>query len=180
MMEIETLHTFDTQYSADSVEWCPLEQHANCFVVGTYQLEEKDDAVSSNNIRVGRIYLFNYDDDCNVLTECQRIETDAILDQKWNENLLLAATSLGNIQTYKLIENRLEEFQLPISLCSNESESCLALSVEIIPKTSKAIASDSKGRVTLVDIDSTQPILSSGKLMILKHGRALLIVIAMK
>lgn len=82
MLEIETLQSFDTHYSADSVEWNRGE-HKDYFVVGTYQLEEKDTSVSSNNVRKGRIYLFQYDSDSNELTNCQQIETDAILDQKW-------------------------------------------------------------------------------------------------
>lgn len=85
MLQIETLHTFDTQYSADSVEWCQL-HNKNIFAVGTYQLEEKDENVSANNVRKGRIYLFEYDDETNLLTQRQRIETDAILDQKWIES----------------------------------------------------------------------------------------------
>lgn len=84
MLEIETLQTFDTIYSADSVEWCQDVEHENYFVVGTYQLEEKDANDSSNNLRKGRIYLFHYDEDINVLTECQQLELpEAVLDQKW-------------------------------------------------------------------------------------------------
>lgn len=84
-MEIETLHSFDTQYSADSVEWCQNESHKNYFSVGTYQLEERDADVSCNNVRKGRIYLFNYNEISNELKKCQQIETDAVLDQKWVE-----------------------------------------------------------------------------------------------
>lgn len=87
MLEIETVQTFDTIYSADSVEWCQDDAHQNYFVVGTYQLEEKDAIDSSNNVRKGRIYLFHYDEATAELTECQRIETDAVLDQKWMVNL---------------------------------------------------------------------------------------------
>ena len=82
MLEIETLRTFDTEYSADSVEWNQGD-YKNYFVVGTYQLEETDANISCNNIRKGRIYLFHYDDHSNELTNCQQVETDAILDQKW-------------------------------------------------------------------------------------------------
>lgn len=33
-----TSDRFDTEYSADSVEWCPDEAHTDVFVCGTYQL----------------------------------------------------------------------------------------------------------------------------------------------
>lgn len=31
---------WDTGYSADSVEWCPVEPHRDVLVCGTYQLEK--------------------------------------------------------------------------------------------------------------------------------------------
>lgn len=33
-----TLHVFDTELSADTVEWCPEPAHSNILVCGTYQL----------------------------------------------------------------------------------------------------------------------------------------------
>lgn len=98
MLSIETLHVFDTQYSADSVEWC--QKNEKLFTVGTYQLDKDE----TGNSRKGRIYLFNYDEDIDALSEIQRIETDAILDQKWLDNFLLTATSRGTVQQYQLNE----------------------------------------------------------------------------
>lgn len=37
---ITTLFKFDTEFSADSVEWCPHEPNLNVFVCGTYQLNK--------------------------------------------------------------------------------------------------------------------------------------------
>lgn len=101
-MEIKTLHSFDTQYSADTVEWCQTENYKNFFAVGTYQLEEKDADVSANNVRKGRIYLFDYNQTSDELTNCQQIETDAILDQKWVENNHVSRYSSS---TLKLLES---------------------------------------------------------------------------
>lgn len=84
MLEIETLHSFDTEYSADSVEWCHQSDHQQIFAVGTYQLEEKE-ASSSTTVRKGRIYLFSFDDQSNELIKFQQLETDAVLDQTWKE-----------------------------------------------------------------------------------------------
>lgn len=83
MLEIEVLHEFETEFSADSVEWCHQDSFKNCFAVGTYQLEEKNADDSSRNTRKGKIYLFEYDEADNKLTKLQEISTDAILDQKW-------------------------------------------------------------------------------------------------
>lgn len=84
MLEIETLHSFDTEYSADSVEWCHQSDHQQMFAVGTYQLEEKEES-SSSTVRKGRMYLFSFDEQRNEIAKRQQLETDAILDQKWKE-----------------------------------------------------------------------------------------------
>lgn len=38
-----TLDKFDTDYSADSVEWCPTDGFQNLFVCGTYQLKKTNE-----------------------------------------------------------------------------------------------------------------------------------------
>jgi hypothetical protein len=59
--------TFDTIFSADSVEFSPFDN--DLFVIGTYQvLENKDGASNADNSlstgtqRTGRIYLFSVQD----------------------------------------------------------------------------------------------------------------------
>lgn len=109
-MNIETLHKIDTEYSADSVEWCPHAGWRNYFVCGTYQLMEEptatttttpspqddDDnaeAVADNPLdavephaqqRKGRLYAYRYDRCGSTLTLCDTVETAAILDLKWS------------------------------------------------------------------------------------------------
>lgn len=85
MNEIQTLNTFDTELSADSVEWCHIEGYQNFFSCGTYQLSEADGEQQTKSSRKGRIYLFSYDHDKNELVKCQEIDTDAVLDQKWSK-----------------------------------------------------------------------------------------------
>lgn len=153
MIKIETLKTFDTQYSADSVEWNQGEQQ-DYFVVGTYQLEEKDSAVSANNVRKGRIYLFHLNRDTNELTNRQQIETEAILDQKWkNESTLLAATSLGNIHIYEFNEDNELRKTREISI-NTGGKSSLALSLDVQHGSSNVIVSDSLGRLSLLDLEN--------------------------
>lgn len=114
-------------------------------------MEEKDKIESSNNIRKGRIYLFSYDVERNILAETQRIETDAILDQKWSANLLVTATSSGNIQEYKLDnDNHLSKVKEV-----NLSQEVLALSIDINDCGSKILASDSKGNISLLDSETS-------------------------
>ena len=37
---VHTLHAVDTEYSADSVEWCPVPGFQHVLVCGTYQLAD--------------------------------------------------------------------------------------------------------------------------------------------
>lgn len=39
---ISTLFSFDTEYEADSVEWCPHESNRNVFVCANYHLLESN------------------------------------------------------------------------------------------------------------------------------------------
>lgn len=41
-MEINTLHSIDTQEPADTVEWCTHPDYMQYFVCGTYHLEKDD------------------------------------------------------------------------------------------------------------------------------------------
>lgn len=151
---IETLKTFDTVYSADSVEWCPLEGYQNYFVVGTYQLQEneKESKASSSTIRKGKIYLFCYQEANNELKLCDTIETDAILDQKWFNDYLIATTSVGTVQIYKLNGKQLELMN-EFLLVEGETDN-LALSVDV-DSQKRTLISDSKGRITLANINGT-------------------------
>ena len=37
--QVKTLHRVDTEYSADAVEWCPIEGYQHVLLTGTYQLQ---------------------------------------------------------------------------------------------------------------------------------------------
>jgi diphthamide biosynthesis protein 7 len=142
------LCTFDTEYSADSVEWYPKE---NIFAVGTYQLAADDENSLTKSIRKGRIYLFKFDfesdDNTDRLKKLQQIETDAILDQKWFNDRLVVATSLGKIETFKYEEDltRVESVDL------HDASDRLALSVDVDTIGERYMASDSSGELSLID-----------------------------
>ena len=145
MLDVKTLHIFDTEYSADSVEWTD----EGVFVVGTYQLEEKDEDLS-NTKRKGRIYLFKFDPKDSSLDRLQQFETEAILDMKWYEkDLLVTSTSLGKIQFYNFREDGLSK-TAEVILNHEDSEN-LALSIDVNEQTKRILASDSQGKISLID-----------------------------
>lgn len=40
-----TLQVFDTELSADTVEWCPIPEWSHVLACGTYQLQKSDEKV---------------------------------------------------------------------------------------------------------------------------------------
>lgn len=162
-MKFKTLHTFDTIYSADSIEWCPVENFKEYFVCGTYQLcDNEENSVQSeaagisedtkNKKRKGRIYLFKYDLLEDDLKMVQQIDTEAILDQKWNNNFLIIANAVGVIQIYELDIDKLI-LKKSFNIESNYEDDVLALSVDF--NNSRIITSDSKGGLTLLKLDQS-------------------------
>ncbi|KAG7480491.1 hypothetical protein MATL_G00056650 [Megalops atlanticus] len=109
-----SLQVFDTELSADAVEWCPVSPWNSVLACGTYQLVKEPDeagAVLATPSRVGRLYLFQFCQEgplCPPLTELQRIDTPAILDIKWchvpvlERPLLGMATARGELQLHRL------------------------------------------------------------------------------
>uniref|UniRef100_A0A2D4F518 Anaphase-promoting complex subunit 1 n=1 Tax=Micrurus corallinus TaxID=54390 RepID=A0A2D4F518_MICCO len=87
----QTLQVVDTEYSADAVEWCPVEGWHNILACGTYQLKKPESEPgqsrsegSETPVRLGRLYLYSFEDQMfTPLTEIQRLEMVAILDLKW-------------------------------------------------------------------------------------------------
>ncbi|XP_034830361.1 diphthine methyltransferase isoform X2 [Maniola hyperantus] len=155
-----------TGYSADSVEWCPVEPWQHVLVCETYQLDKSDqetkDADQPKQKRLGRIYLLILDKIITEISPTQTIDTAGILDMKWcyhkiqGHPVLAVVTSDGYIQLYQLLdENGCLKLELWIedAICGN----VLALSVDwSTNKTSTAqpslVVSDSSGAVTVFRI----------------------------
>nr|XP_034191546.1 diphthine methyltransferase isoform X1 [Osmia lignaria] len=163
-----TLDNFDTEFSADSVEWCPIDPFKDTFVCGTYQLMKdgelkSDESVSSK--RLGRIYMFQVKT-TGCLELLQQLEVPAVLDMKWahvtcqTKIFLGVVNSLGYLQIYELKNDEEKVLQLLIEeKVANENE-VLALSLdwctgrftndnELVPKI---VVSDSKGFISLFQI----------------------------
>lgn len=162
----QTLESFDTKFSADSVEWCPFEDSQDIFVCGTYQLTSNEgEGLSSRDDvkrkRIGRIYLFQVQD--KKLKLLQQLDVPAVLDMKWchlklNGKILLGVcNSEGYLQIYELSENELE---LATEIVVNDSkENTLALSLDWSTgrrlessEDVKIVVSDSQGSISLFRI----------------------------
>lgn len=173
-MHIETLHTVDTEYAADTVEWCPFVGWRDFFACGTYQLEERDadappDAAAK---RIGRLYLFRYDRQLDELHRADAHDMPAILDLKWtvavgsDVPLLAAANALGEVRLFRLAGGRLEPAGcMPLS---DDRIGLLTLAIDWSPPRTtttydggaevtgpsgrQLVASDSRGRLTLAQL----------------------------
>lgn len=167
-----TIESFDTSFSADSVEWCPSENYEDIFVCGTYQLTNDESIGSSKGEvkkRVGRIYLFKVVKNEKLqLKLLQQVDVPAVLDMKWahvksehDKTLLGVVNSEGFLQIYELVEEAEKvclKFLSEISV-NESSSSTLALSLDWSTGSRasgelKISASDSEGSVTLFKISS--------------------------
>jgi diphthamide biosynthesis protein 7 len=169
----QTLDTFDTTFSADSVEWCTAKGFEDIFVCGTYQLLSQENeklTVGSKlerNKRTGRIYLFQVISNQKLLLKLlQELDTSAILDMKWAQikcfdcKILLGVVNAdGFLQIYELIT---KEFNTCLELMSeilvnDISIPTLALSLDWSignrnnndNKEIKITVSDSRGFISL-------------------------------
>lgn len=168
-----TLETFNTEFSADSVEWCPSENFEDIFVCGTYQLtndETKDSSATEIKKRVGRIYLFQVVKNGSLqLKLLQQLEVAAILDMKWahvksssDKILLGVVNSDGFLQIYELMREtgKVSLKFLSEILTNQSSDSTLALSLDWSTglRTNnelKISVSDSQGSISLFKISSS-------------------------
>ncbi|XP_032021689.1 diphthine methyltransferase [Hylobates moloch] len=183
MMGSFALQTVDTELTADSVEWCPLQGCRHLLACGTYQLRRPEDRpagpqskggmeVEEPQVRLGRLFLYNFNDNNSVhpLVEVQRKDTSAILDMKWchipvaGHALLGLADASGSIQLLCLVESEKSHVLEPLSSLALE-EQCLALSLDwSTGKTGRArdqplkiISSDSTGQLHLLMVNETGP-----------------------
>ncbi|XP_044253091.1 diphthine methyltransferase isoform X2 [Tribolium madens] len=148
--QITTLHTYSTEYNADSVEWCPHEPHQTVFVCANYQLN------SETGKRIGCILLFSATADALILH--QKIETAAILDQKWCHNKINNSSILGVVNAQQTLEiyalksdNVKLEFVTSFQLDDDGSET-LFLSLDwstgkFASDEPEIVVSDSKGAI---------------------------------
>lgn len=168
-----TLDSFDTEFSADSVEWCPVNSFKNIFVCGTYQLMKEDEQTSDKSKcskRLGRIYMFRVIDNGRLVL-LQKLDVPAVLDMKWahvtyqDKVLLGIVNSLGYLQIYQLQSNAQRETLLLLTEKRiMDSDEVLALSLDWCTgrwvhnndSNAKIVVSDSKGFISLLEIDKNE------------------------
>ncbi|XP_030022222.1 diphthine methyltransferase [Manduca sexta] len=154
---------WNTTYSADSVEWCPIEPYRDVLVCGTYQLDNKEqEQTSPKQKRIGRIYLFVINDNITEISPIETIDTPGILDQKWsqwpiqNHPTLATVTSDGTLQLYRLIDNN-GKLSLKFWFDHMVGENVLALSHDWSTNKTRSeeptmVVSDSSGTVTVMKL----------------------------
>ncbi|CAG9860278.1 unnamed protein product [Phyllotreta striolata] len=161
---IQTLYTFETEYSADSVEWCPHKPHQNLFVCANYQLIENEQTGNSSK-RIGKLLVFLLDAD-NGLKLIQSMNTSAILDQKWCHNkvndssVLAVATADNKVDIYQLNEQPLELKLLTSCNINSNTPENLILSLDWSTGMSNSgkleiVCSDSKGSLHILEFNDT-------------------------
>ncbi|XP_067087725.1 diphthine methyltransferase [Osmerus mordax] len=163
-----SLQVFDTELSADTVEWCPIPQWHNILTCGTYQLQKGQDGAVEGTAapnRIGRLYLFQFRQEgpmCPPLTELQRIDTPAILDLKWchvpvsEQPLLGMATANGELQLHTLTANKEGRCDLKPVASADVGEDRLALSLDWSTGRGdsdvRVVASDSAGCLSVLSL----------------------------
>uniref|UniRef100_T1DK43 Diphthine methyltransferase n=1 Tax=Crotalus horridus TaxID=35024 RepID=T1DK43_CROHD len=168
--KVQTLQVVDTEYHADSVEWCPVEGWHNILACGTYQFKETESEAGQDSeapVRLGRLYLYSFEDQIfTPLTEIQRTETGAILDLKWcpvpisGHPVLSMADANGAVKLFRMTGSKKTCRLQP--LCSVDlGDDCLPLSLdwstgrEPCSQPLQLVSSDSKGRVSLLSMDES-------------------------
>uniref|UniRef100_A0A665UX91 Diphthamide biosynthesis 7 n=1 Tax=Echeneis naucrates TaxID=173247 RepID=A0A665UX91_ECHNA len=163
-----SLQVFDTEQSADTVEWCPVSPHHNVLVCGTYQLH-KGVRVRTEDVapsRTGRLYLFEFRQEgslCPPLTELQCLDTAAILDLKWchvplsGKALLGIAAATGELQLYSLSDSQEGSCSLQTLSSVQVGAERLALSLDwstgrMDSSDVRVVCSDSAGCVSVLSV----------------------------
>ncbi|XP_049803651.1 diphthine methyltransferase isoform X2 [Schistocerca nitens] len=157
MVSITTLSSWDTELSADSVEWCPLPPCQDYFVCGTYQLEVTQNTGTETNPesnpeqkKYGRLYLLRFNSE-NKIEVLEVLAMPAVLDSKWchkkiqGKILLCVANEAGYVVLYELKNVKLGDglpeckpesdghglYKLTeLSICTPDTKGVLALSLD--------------------------------------------------
>jgi len=171
--DLMTLYSFDTDYSACSVESCYSSKWGSILATGTYQVNkvlsknvvnggecsDREDVFEESPAteRLGRIYLHLLrNDELGDGISCEKVfslECAAVLDMKWSsehpEPRLAVADSRGNLTVYTIaIDESCQLLQWGSIVISQG----LALALEWNSINDSIIVSDSKGCVSVVHL----------------------------
>ncbi|XP_061672048.1 diphthine methyltransferase isoform X2 [Syngnathoides biaculeatus] len=173
-----SLQVFDTELSADSVEWCPVSNCHRFLVCGTYELQKGKGEEDGAPNRTGRLYLFEYQHEAlsPPLSERQRMDTPAILDLKWchvpvsGKVMLGLAAATGELQLYVFSDPQEGTPNLQTLSSVELGVDKLALSLDwstgrMDSSDVRVVCSDSAGHVSVLSLDE-------GSLMTLSQWKA--------
>ncbi|AWP07037.1 putative diphthamide biosynthesis protein 7 [Scophthalmus maximus] len=161
-----SLQVFDTEQSADTVEWCPVSPNHNILVCGTYQLQKGAGVEDATQSRTGRLYLFDFRREESMsppLTELQRMDTPAILDLKWchvpvlGKAMLGTAAATGELQLYTMSDGQEGSCSLQTLSSLEVGAERLALSLDwstgrMDSSDVRLVCSDSAGCVSVLSL----------------------------
>lgn len=187
-LEVKHLFSWDTEYSADSAEFCPIPLFEDYLAVGTYQLADPEKALDTPEEgggnpeadsseakdvpkkRLGRLYLKQKIKDKLCLV--QKIDMPAILDMKWCQHeisgtpMLAIVNAVGQLLLYRLIrvgEEVCLEYHCKYEI---EEEETLALSLDwstgkTVSESPLISVSDSKGNVSIIQLTNGELVLQN-------------------
>eukprot|EP00095_Tigriopus_kingsejongensis_P006120 maker-scaffold98_size375582-snap-gene-1.14 protein:Tk06120 transcript:maker-scaffold98_size375582-snap-gene-1.14-mRNA-1 annotation:"wd repeat-containing protein 85-like" len=173
-MGIQTRFTWDTHYSADTVEWCPSPEYPDVLAVGTYQVDKSDEASFSASQRKGRVYIHVLNPDRSLELKFQ-LDTSAILDMRWHPQgpspILAVVDALGVLTLYELLDSYELRQVEQIKVTPEEDGETLALSIDwncrrdSPDRALRIVTSDSKGSISLMEIspDSKATVMETRK-----------------
>ena len=160
--QYSTTFSWDSELSADSVEFCPVTGYQDILVVGTYSVTSSDADSFSPSQRKGRVYLAQLKDN-RTLEVIQTLDTDAVLDMKWSHSvmsqpLVAVADAKGTVSIYALTLDKCLKLQDKASIKDDASEEDLALSLDWNDRRKgfdqqlQLAVSGSRGNVVLFDV----------------------------
>ena len=121
-MKSNLVQEFDTVFTADAIEWCPVEGYRSFVACGTYQLIANDGEAETNDesrekvggddadagsdtspaakVREGILHGFAFSPRAGAgsppsLAHCARAGVPAILDMKWAQTLVAGSPTLA-------------------------------------------------------------------------------------
>ncbi|XP_043247199.1 diphthine methyltransferase-like [Amphibalanus amphitrite] len=153
------LWRWDSEWPADTAEFCPMPPYRHLLLSGTYRLREDQpaDIPPEECQRDGRLHLL----DCGRRRELQRLDTAAVLDVKWSpapvggRPLVAAADARGRLLLFRLTDAETGPRLEPVANRAVAEPGRLALALEwcaLAAGTARLAVSDSSGAVTVLQL----------------------------
>ncbi|TFK30451.1 WD-40 repeat-containing protein [Coprinopsis marcescibilis] len=162
--------SYDTQYAADSIEFCPALGSTDVFVCGTYELVKDtphpQGHAGPKAYRKGQCLVFRINEvEPDHIDQVQELDFPAIPDMKWCHGnhfpspVLAIADSEGSITLLQLDQDTANLKQINSTRCEDISTLCLSLDWNNrIGTTTQPLGlavSSSNGNISYIQVDDT-------------------------